>query len=594
MESDILENIPVGVYKLDLQGNCVFVNKRAIAAFGLDSSRHDLLGKKWMEYIYHEDFSLIEASSKMKGQNLFYEFRVTTQDPYKWLRVETVSFNNQRLGVITDITELKSKEGRIESVLQLLPIGIIRLDSNELCTFVNSCWEELSGKRRAENLGFGWITSFNSDLKKIKESKEIVNIHFNNRVIVLKFEKNESIYICVAQDITDAYEKEQSLLENSRLKSEFLANMSHEMRTPLFGITGAINLFSSVESEKEKNELLSIVSLSAESLLALINDILDISAIEQDKITLENVSFNIKKVSEKVVSVCQILQTDKNLKIINKIPDINTRGDSHRFQQILMNFVSNAVKFSKKNGIIELVTELLPKNIMRIHIKDNGIGITDSEKRKLFQPFTQVDSSVTRKYGGTGLGLYLCKKLVKLMFKDFKEEVIQDSKEEFNHIGVVSEKNQFSDFYFDIIIDLVEKVEIEDKAKNANVDIANAKILVVDDNLTNRIILTKMLTREKCIVETAENGKIAVDLVKSNDMFDLILMDCQMPVMDGYEATRKLREKEIDIPIIAITANVFKSQKNECFNSGMNYYIFKPVEKSVLMTVINKFLHKQH
>jgi CheY-like chemotaxis protein len=376
----------------------------------------------------------------------------------------------------------------------------------------------------------------------------------------------------------------------NKAKSEFLANMSHEIRTPLNGLVGMLDLTFLTNLNKEQKENLSIAKTCANSLLNIINDVLDFSKIEAGKIVLNNIDFNFREFISELLKVHIVRARDKGLEFTYELDDKISQvinADKNKLGQVINNLVANAIKFTstgKVSLLLETNEDENNKKILKIKISDTGIGISDEEQKKLFKSFSQVDGSITRKYGGTGLGLVISKRLVELME---------------GSIWVESKKNEGSEFVFTIryteAADIVKENNIIQKDFIGKSDKNTLKILLVEDDRFNKTVISRMLSIKNYYVELASNGLEALDMIHKKE-FDIILMDIQMPKMDGLEATKEIRQHEKTtgkhIPIIAITAYAFESDKEKFLSSGMDYYIAKPIDFEQLFKTINKAVNK--
>lgn len=398
-------------------------------------------------------------------------------------------------------------------------------------------------------------------------------------------------YIAVRTDITQRRLSEELAVQANAAKSLFLSNMSHEIRTPMNAIIGfnALSLRTE-QNEKQRDYALKIRSAS-ESLLGIINQVLDISKIEAGKIELECVPFTIEHILNELHTLEDARAADKELKIMFDIePDIlaaNFRGDPLRLKQILLNLINNAIKFSAR-GIIKLSckikTRIGESVCLLFSVQDQGIGLSVEQISLLFKPFSQADSSTTRQYGGTGLGLSICKSLVEKLG---------------GQIWIESEPDKGSTFLFTanllihegVLAAPVDETAVYAKLEQDMARLAGAHVLIVEDNLFNQQVLSELLSEHGLIVDIANNGLEAVSQVKKLT-YDIVLMDIQMPVMDGYTACEKIRSDPqfASLPIVGVTGNVLQSEKERCEQVGMNDYLVKPVDTALLYASLLRFI----
>lgn len=382
-------------------------------------------------------------------------------------------------------------------------------------------------------------------------------------------------------------EEKRKAKESEKIKTRFLATMSHEIRTPMNAILSCTNLLLSEENAPEVKEMLLTIKMSGDSLLILINDILDISKLESGKIKLEKSSFNLRKCMEGVVNLLETKAIKDNkkiqLNIMDEVPDYII-GDFTRLRQVLVNLVGNAIKFTEDK--IEIKAEVLNKDQnearLKFIVKDNGIGIPKKAIGNLFEDFTQVDASTTRKYGGTGLGLAISKGIVESMG---------------GRIGVISEEGLGAEFFFTLKTEISKDQEVSQEQVDYKLDdsLQNSKIdiLLAEDNSINQIVAKKILKKFGFVPDVASNGIEAVELIKKKN-YDFILMDQHMPEMDGVEATIAIRKLNINQPIIyALTASAFAEDKERCLGAGMNGFLSKPIVVSELKEALSHVVQEK-
>jgi len=373
----------------------------------------------------------------------------------------------------------------------------------------------------------------------------------------------------------------------TRARSEFLANMSHEIRTPMNGVVGMLQTLESGDLDSQQRRQIEVAKSSADALLGILNDILDFSKVEAGKLSLESLDFDAPALFKDTVAVMEPLAATKNLKLTLDAGELAShwlRGDAGRIRQILSNLVGNAIKFTD-SGYVSVRLRIISEGEgegyrLSCAVEDTGIGVDEGAKEKLFEAFEQADSSTTRHFGGTGLGLAIVKQLSRLMNGD---------------VFVDSRLGGGSVFRFELRLDGAQQCHVplavsdEEPTKSAS----DLKVLLVEDNQVNQLVAQQLLKLNGLESEVVENGQEAIDLLKksASDEYAMIFMDCQMPVMDGYEATQKIRqglagEAHRDARIIAMTANAMHGDRERCLDAGMNEYLSKPLNMDVLVQLL--------
>ncbi len=397
----------------------------------------------------------------------------------------------------------------------------------------------------------------------------------------INMENTQRAVLNILEDYSDAKEKAE---ESTRLKEAFLANMSHEIRTPMNAIIGFSDLLSKGNLAAKEKEYVRTIKTAGENLLTIINDILDISKIEAGMMTFEDHSFSVKDIFKSLNVMLMGKAKEKNLELTFKheenIPDV-LLGDTTRLTQIIINLVGNAIKFTQK-GSVEVNVKVLKNNQnnpnentwLEFSVEDTGIGIPPDKIKNIFERFCQAESHTTRKYGGTGLGLSIAKQLIELQG---------------GNLSVKSTFKEGSIFTFSIPYKKSVEVLLAQDTTEKKYDmeyLSTIDILLVEDNRLNVMLILSLFSEYRLKVQVAENGSVAIDKLKELN-FDIVLMDMEMPVMNGYESATFIRKNlKSNIPIIAMTAHAMAGERERCLSLGMNEYISKPINANVLFEKI--------
>lgn len=522
--------------------------------------------------------------------------------------------------VVKDTTAaLKQSETRFSDAIEALPDGFVIFDEYDQLKAFNSKFEEIYPKCK-EFVKPG--ITYEQLIRKGVLGQQYFGVNENNieEFIESKLKQHRGTSINEEQlsdgrwirqverpvrgggtvglrvDITELKNKEQELAlakekaeSANKAKSSFLATVSHEVRTPLNVIIGLLSILNErAIYDKEEQKYLKTAYQSAHQLLHLLNEILDLSKVEAGKLVLDEAQFNLSNLVNNIYTMTENLARDKNISLKCEIDSDVARfliGDEGRIHQVLLNLVNNAIKFTEQGGVYLNVSQQSTDNDkcnLIFTVKDTGIGFSDTDVDKLFLPFSQIDNSLTRRHEGTGLGLTICHELVSLMGGTITAKGCLDEGAEFTVVLplTISNKSRKS---------LSKRKQNIDK----NSGTQTPRILVVEDSASNQIVFNAFLTGQGYLVDMADNGRVALQQLE-NETYDVILMDIYMPEMNGIEATQKIRESERfkNIPIVALTANAMKGDKEKFINAGMNDYLPKPVEKEALLSTIDKWLNK--
>jgi PAS domain S-box-containing protein len=613
-----LESITEGFFSLDKNQCFTYINSIGAKTIGKD--KEDLLGKNIFTLFPH----LCKAA--------FYTNYIHVTTKKTICRFEDVSplpggifrYNMYRRedGITVfflDITMQRKAHEDIEKlslVASKTSSAVLIIDNAGKIEWVNESFskitgytqEEVIGKRSSEIL-CGEDTDSetikrirDSFYKEISFSEEILQYHKNGEKIWMTidatpiFDEDGNLlkYVSIENNITARKLAEQQLILAkeqaefaAQAKTQFLSVMSHEIRTPMNAVIGFTNLLLSQSPRNDQLEHLKILHFSAENLLVLINDILDFNKIEAGKIEFEQITFDVKELINNVRSSLLQKIAEKKL-VIELILDADlpqVTGDPVRVGQVLSNLLSNAVKFTEE-GTISVIAAVQSRNNNKVtidfEVKDTGIGIDPDKHESIFETFTQANSDTTRKFGGTGLGLTITKRILNMLGSEIKLESAPD-------IG--------SAFYFSLTFPISELKHVHKPGNITNLylkDTLSVKVLIAEDNEINILLIKLFLEQWKFDFEVAKNGLEAVEMIQKNN-YDVILMDLQMPKMDGYEAAIAIRalhgDRYKNIPIIALTASAMLNIKDKAFDAGMNDYVSKPFNPEELYSKILKSIH---
>ncbi|MFO7673445.1 MAG: PAS domain S-box protein [Lutibacter sp.] len=585
-----------------------------------------LLGEKWWDLTFFskEEGQLFKnrvcdiASEKIKIDPKPYDRQLRCKDgSMKWIEWrDSLSPNNIFVSGGVDITEWKkTEEIKIQSdtILKSVESMLMVSDKEGNIIYSSPAVEKMLGYKVDDILGDKWWKLTYENQQEAQQVKNaIYNYVFLNKKSFVDISKRKiktangdyiwiewqlskgtnGTYISIGTDITQRISTELELKkakdfaeESLKVKNEFLANMSHEIRTPLNAVIGFTDLVLETQLNPEQRSHLETMKNSGEILLSLINNVLDLSKLESEKLKIEEIPFNLHKSFQTVLKLMKLRADEKKISLDLKIEPntpIHVIGDPTRVEQILLNLIGNAVKFTNKGSVHVMLKELNgtdDTSEIYFEVRDTGIGIVSNKINTVFGAFSQAKSDTSRIYGGTGLGLTIVKKLVGLLNGSIKVESIFGEGSVFK-ITLPLKKDLVNVYTDEVEPEFVMKEPLE------------LSILLVEDNKTNQLLAKTRLERWKCTVDIANNGIEGVKKVQKK-MYDLILMDIQMPVMDGYEASKIIKndisKKVAKIPIIAMTAYATNADISLAKSSGMDDYIFKPFKPRELYNILEKY-----
>lgn len=629
--------------KIDRNMSILYASPNVLSLLGKEAKT--LVDHSFLEWIYPEDVdnvreklitAYVNSASKVE---MVYRLKVNGNGGYKWIYdLSHILYNRAGKpdvlrGYITSIHAQKTAEKNATDLIQSVPESIFVIDIDGRIVDTNTAAEQLLNcqKNDLQNKLFShWLEADSfatyEDLKKqymhlgstksaylveneplyLRDAKgQRISVEINFNQIELN---GTTLLVQVVRDITLQQQTQQQLsLAKERAealakaRSRFVATMSHEIRTPMNGVLGMTDLLFDTPLNLIQTQYLQAIKHSGDILLKIINEVLDFAKLDEGQVALVSETVNLQNIVEETLHLMSSMAEDKNIVLKYQVsPEVpqNLTGDSMRLQQLIMNLIGNALKFTDQGSVTVNISQVatnnaqnsdLENNHIYIEVVDTGIGIAEENLSKLFDSFTQADSSTARQFGGTGLGLAICKQLVDLMK---------------GQIGVSSQLNKGSNFWVKLPLQAVkvkhanspEALDLVTISSSEFLPLTGKTVLLVEDNDVNQKVIKAFLKRLGAKIDIAENGLKGLELWRiAPKKYQLVVMDCQMPVMNGFEATRMIRKEEIlsandmPIPIVALTANVMVQDKKRCLEVGMNDFLSKPIEKESFNAMMIKW-----
>jgi PAS domain S-box-containing protein len=633
----LAENAPVGIFQSDAEGKCMYVNKRWTKLTGQTDDQAVKDG--WMAAAEPTHEKIMEEWKRALQESRELELEVKFLTPERpggetWMSTRTTALRDERgnvNGFLTtgiDVTALRLAQQKLaesEKLYRLLAtnskdlITLYRADEEATRVFISPSVREILGYTPEELIGKSpFDIILEEDVKKMQTVTHKVTMSGRPAAVEYRIRKKDGGIIWMesyshpffdtdgkmigfqtsARDITQRKEFERELIrakeqaeEATKTKSQFLSMMSHEIRTPMNAIIGLSNLLLGDNPRHDQIDSLELLKFSGQNLLSILNDILDFSKIEANKVTLEHIDFDLDQSIRNIVKMLELKASEKSITITYQfdaqLPK-EVKADPVRLSQVMTNLISNAVKFTERGAVSVEVRSGVPAErengaqyyFYDFRVKDSGIGIPEDKLQTIFESFSQAASDTTRRFGGTGLGLTITRRLINLMGSD---------------IQVTSKLGEGSDFHFTLKLER-GKVTIPELTKIDNtkniLEERNIEVLLVEDNRVNQIVATNFLRRWGVKYDIANNGREAVEMV-SRKIYDLVFMDLQMPEMDGYEATHEIRKMKDPyfkrLPIVALTASAMTSMRDKVMASGMTDFMTKPFQPEELQQIILKY-----